>query len=78
MQICTSPQTDNHASTPPLTFLQADACRSTNSVKAMKANASEDKMKTTLITCINMDMIFLLQSANTKQPLILEHYNTSV
>jgi len=25
MQVCTSLQTDNHASTPPLRFLQADA-----------------------------------------------------
>jgi len=38
MQICTSLQTDNHASTPPLTFLQAGcpSCRPTNSVKALK------------------------------------------
>jgi len=39
MQVCTSPQTDNHASTPPLRFLQAgcSSCRPTNSVKALKA-----------------------------------------
>ena len=39
MQACTSPQTDNHASTPPLSFLQAGcpSCRPTNSVKALKA-----------------------------------------
>ena len=39
MQVCTSLQTDNHASTPPLSFLQAGcpSCRSTNSVKALKA-----------------------------------------
>ena len=39
MQACTSPQTDNHASTPPLCFLQAGcpSCRPTNSVKALKA-----------------------------------------
>jgi len=38
MQVCTSLQTDNNASTPPL-FLQAGcpSCRPTNSVKAMKA-----------------------------------------
>jgi len=37
--VCTSLQTDNHASTPPLTFLQAGcpSCRPTNSVKALKA-----------------------------------------
>jgi len=39
MQVCTSLQTDNHASTPPLSFLQAlcPSCRPTNSVKALKA-----------------------------------------
>jgi len=39
MQVCTSLQTDNHASTPPLSFLQA-ACpsyRPTNSFEALKA-----------------------------------------
>ena len=39
MQVCTSLQTDNHASTPPLRFLQAGcpSCCPTNSVKALKA-----------------------------------------
>jgi len=38
MQVCTSVQTDNHVSTPPLSFLQAGcpSCRPTNSVKALK------------------------------------------
>jgi len=37
MQVYTLIQTDNHASTPPLTFLQArcPSCRPTNSVKAL-------------------------------------------
>ena len=37
-QVCTSLQTDNHASTSPLSFLQAGcpSCRPTNSVKALK------------------------------------------
>jgi len=40
MQVCTSLQTDNHTSTPPLSSLQAGcpSCRPTNSVKALKAN----------------------------------------
>jgi len=40
MQVCTSLQTDNHASTPPHSFLQAGcpSCRPTNSIKALKAN----------------------------------------
>ena len=39
IQVCTSLQADNHASTPPLSFLQAGcpSCRPTNSVKALKA-----------------------------------------
>jgi len=39
MQVCTSLLTDDHASTPPLSFLQAGcpSCRPTNSVKALKA-----------------------------------------
>ena len=37
MQVCTTLQTDNHASTSPLSFLQAGcpSCRPTNSVKAL-------------------------------------------
>ena len=39
MQVCTSLQTDNHPSTPPLSFLQAGcpSCQPTNSIKALKA-----------------------------------------
>jgi len=39
MQVCTWLQTDNHCSTPPLSFLQAGcpSCHPTNSVKAPKA-----------------------------------------
>jgi len=39
MQVCTSLQTDNHVSTPPLRFLQAGcpSCHPANSVKALKA-----------------------------------------
>ena len=42
MQVCTLLQTENHASTPPLCFLQAGcpSCRPTNSVKALKATHS--------------------------------------
>jgi len=43
MQICTSLRTNNHAITPPLSFLQArcPSCRPTNSVKALKASSAE-------------------------------------
>jgi len=45
MQVCASLQTDNHASTTPLSFLQAGcpSCRQTNSVKALKAVAEKIK-----------------------------------
>jgi len=45
MQICTSPQTDNHASTPPLSFLQArcPSCHPTNSIKALKGTQQEQR-----------------------------------
>ena len=41
LQICTSLQTDNHASTPPLSFLQAGypSSRPTSSIKVLKAKA---------------------------------------
>ena len=47
MQVCPLLQTDNHASTPPLSFLQAGcpSCRPTNSVKALKAKALKANME---------------------------------
>jgi len=46
-QVCTSLQTNSHASTPPLSFLQAGcpSCRLTNSVKALKAVGRSNKRK---------------------------------
>jgi len=49
MQVCTSLQTDNHASTPPLSFLQA-GCPSNQQVKALTAQLSA--FKTNKITYI--------------------------
>ena len=49
MQVCTLLQSDNHASTPPLSFLQAGC--PTNSVKALKAELqtlSENESKSAL------------------------------
>jgi len=50
MQVCTSIQTDNHASTPPLCFLQAGcpSCRPTNSVTAPKAKCQSYIEKTSI------------------------------
>jgi len=51
MQVCTSFQTDNHASTPPLSFLQArcPSYRPTNSVKALKAFWSQQISRKAII-----------------------------
>jgi len=46
MQVCTSLQTDNHASTPPLSFYRPDALPA-NSVKALKATSSNIHTTTT-------------------------------
>jgi len=45
MQVCTSLQTDNRASPPPLNFLQAGcpSCHPTNSVKALKSKLVTNK-----------------------------------
>jgi len=45
MQVCTSLQTDNHASIPPLIFLQAGcpSCRPSNSVKALKQSINQQQ-----------------------------------
>ena len=47
MQVCTSLQTDNHASTPPLKFLQAGcpSCRPTNRMKALRAGDTQISLK---------------------------------
>jgi len=45
MQVCTSLQIDNHASIPPLSFLQAGclSCRPTNSVTALEEKWAKQK-----------------------------------
>ena len=57
MQVCTSLQTDNHANTPPLSFLQAGCpfCCPTSSVKPLKA------VQSTVLKYVNMSDI--LQTA---------------
>jgi len=47
VQVCISFQTDNHASTPPLVFLQAGcpSCRPTNSVRALKAKSGQQEQQ---------------------------------
>jgi len=50
MQVCTLLQTDNHASTPPLSFLQTGcpSCQPTNSIKALKAYEGLNALKAVL------------------------------
>jgi len=61
MQVCTSLQTDNHASTPPLSFLQAacPSCRPTNSVKALKEGAQSNTCitKITIKNCQVVEVV---------------------
>jgi len=61
MQVCTSLQTDNHASTPPLSFLQAGypSCRPTNSVKRTEGISPHITVsqKYTSIMCEYKDII---------------------
>jgi len=47
VQVRTSLQTDNHASTPPLSFFKRPdpSCRPTNSVKALKARTTDVKKR---------------------------------
>jgi len=60
MQVCTSLQTDNHASTSPLSFLQAGcpSCRPTNSVKALKVHTCKMK-KSKISRSFNINFISL-------------------
>jgi len=52
MQVCTSLQADNHASTPPLSFFtgRMPSCHPTNSVKALNAYKDTQLTKTCTIS----------------------------
>jgi len=56
MQVCTALQTDNHTSTPPLSFLQAGcpSCRPANSVKALKAQLVHKYVSCNIIKTVSM------------------------
>jgi len=51
VQVCTSLQTDNHASTPPLSFLQAGcpSCHPANSIKALKLVTLDSNMQRAVV-----------------------------
>ena len=57
MQVCTSLQTDNRASNPPLSFLQAGcpSCRPINSVKALKTT----DVSSTVESIISIEIFFI-------------------
>jgi len=66
MQVCTSLQTDNHARTSLLSFLQAAcaSCRPTNSIKALKAQALKALLLLPLLLQLNIlsNMTYYLDS----------------
>ena len=71
MQLCTSLQTDNHAGTPPLSFLQAGcpSCHPTNSFKALKAFTAgniESKIVTDLAMRIGLIWLGKLIEVNIR------------
>ena len=65
MQVCTSLQTDNHASTPPLSFLQTGwpSCSPANSVKALKAQMPYQTCQSLIISKIcRSSNVLMIQS----------------
>jgi len=64
VQVCTALQTDNHASTSPLSFLQVGcpSCRPTNSIKALKAilnnKTLHDKTLLVVFICTLQESLF--------------------
>ena len=79
MQLCTSLWTDNHASTPPLCFLQArcPSCRPTNSIKALKARHSSpntklfsylrsDRVACATLACVMLAIVVICRSWRTR------------
>ena len=72
MQVCTSLQTDNHASTPPLKCFSCPSCCPTNSVKALKANEG----LLSWVKSVNIYSLSLLQVLidTGEQRLASEHY----
>jgi len=73
MQVCTSLQTDNHASTSPLSFLQA-GCPSycpTNSIKALKAILNKNNKQITAggtLLDLGRANVFQDKKLSTSQP----------
>jgi len=68
MQVCTSLQRDDHASTPPLSFLQAGcpSCHPSNSVKALKAvnNVLDRHWKLSVSFITQLSVVDWIKQAN--------------
>jgi len=66
MQVCISLQTDNHASTPPLSFLLAGCpfCCPANSVKALKAQHVHSKDCTKCVLVLSQNKALAKHSRN--------------
>ena len=72
VQACTSLQTDNHAGTPPLSFLQAGcfSCQPTNSVEALKAYTSTDLVtQKQMVGIFNRHHLSCESNSSTVKPL---------
>jgi len=65
MQVCTLLQTDNHASTPQLSFFQAGcpSCHPTNSVKALKAQSEVGEITGKTVDCFMHPIHLVLLSS---------------
>jgi len=80
MQVFTSLQTDNHASTPPLSFLQAGchSCHQTNSDKALKAQCPSNRDKINQTNKMNKQTnVILARLAKTATQVKLIMLNTN-
>jgi len=77
MQVCISLQTDNHASSPPLSFLQAgcSSCRPTNSIKALKAITESVNQGVSGSAYQNYSVLYSLHSVVHIYEQFIQHYN---
>ena len=77
MQVCTSLQTDNHTSTPPLSFLQATcpSCHPTNSVKALKAIHTDTNHAIFSHVCHSYQQVAYIICVHTMRPVtkVIKH-----
>ena len=85
MQVCISLQADNHARTPPLSFLEAEchSCRPTNSVKALKAKYTQSKNKKKWHSCtwwwpVSRDSTMLWRPVNRSEQLLMHQLRNLV